>query len=280
MDNGKGTEEFTCNAHNVILSKHNELLQEIRKRESSIWKFWTILISALGTWSLALAGSSKYPKNPWLLPGASAFVLILLFWGVGVVLTYGYHYRSFQVVLCNIEKAYNLNEVIVPSSWNPCEQREDIEDIREKHWLYKHPYKLCSQQRCLCMIILIMLSLYLYALFPFCTLSLVLPALLFALPTIYFMGKRGSIKHDLPGIYKVHFRSFSFAIALVLVTSVAALLKEPDQQMFLQVYLSSGRLFSLCFSWFMGLGFTLSVVFDLYSQHILSKKMESACKES
>ena len=86
---------------------HMELLHEIRERENGIWKFWTIIISALG-----ILVSGKYFENkylpeeyhPWLFLFGAAFALTFLSWGVGMILTYGHHYRMFQKLLFTIEK--------------------------------------------------------------------------------------------------------------------------------------------------------------------------------
>jgi hypothetical protein len=107
---------------------HKELLQEIRERESDIWKFWTIFISAFGGWT---AAAWKYFDNSGkcndsseyllIFLVVSAFALILLSWGLCLVLYYGYHYRMFQKVLYDIEKEQGLIKgKIIPYKWNPC----------------------------------------------------------------------------------------------------------------------------------------------------------------
>lgn len=136
----------------LMRSIHMELLHEIRERERGIWKFWTIIISALGALvSGKYLGKYSPEYEPWLFVLGAVFALILLSWGVGIVLTYGYHYRTFQRVLFNIEKKGCLTGEIIPCEWNPCKKFSKL---------------------------------------------------------------------DLPGLYKVHFWAFSFAIVLVVLSSL------------------------------------------------------------
>jgi len=123
--------------HELMINIHKELLQQIRERENHIWKFWGILISALGS---VLSGKYlEYESGyTWLFFVGAGFALIILYWGMGVVINYGYHHRMFQKVLFNIEKNGGLvGRNIIPKGWNPCKNVDklDLPGLYKVHFI-------------------------------------------------------------------------------------------------------------------------------------------------
>jgi hypothetical protein len=231
---------------NLMGDIHKDLLQEIRERERGIWQIWTILISALSIWALAfgkylskysitkalalgveLGEHSTTSEYIWLFVGVSLFVLILLSWGVGIVYTFGYHYRMFQTTLYKIENEQCLTERIIPPAWDPCSQfwfstGQEFQDCLDNKRIQDG---LRSKFKCNGL----QLSENAYVLIE----KRSKEWLIKNDNEMYFVRKEkdklniySGKKPELPDLYKVHLCAFHCAIALVLVVLSLAVISE------------------------------------------------------
>lgn len=95
----------------ILTTYHKSLSDLINIRETELTKFIGIIISALAVFCISVLNYLKPNigyKYILLMGGYSASVM-LCGWGMFLALKMGYLHRSFQMVLCKLEKNININ---------------------------------------------------------------------------------------------------------------------------------------------------------------------------
>jgi len=162
----------------LMVDMHKDLLQDFRERERGIWQIWTIMLTAAGSWILALGkylgkhdtssmvnsftlslgkyslvyGKSKAipSQSFYALVAAKVFALALIHWGMNIIYTFGYHYRMFQITLFKIEEKGGLvGKKVIDNDWDPCQSKKKGDEEEDKYKLdlprlYKvHAWTFC-----------------------------------------------------------------------------------------------------------------------------------------